>query len=292
MKENKDNQEEKIIQELEKVKTEVVNYPGKKYYRISVNQVKEIGGKFQLLGREIEILALKSDLIPERYHRNLGVISPLEQVRLLEAKVAIIGLGGLGGTILELLTRLGIGKLIIADQDIIAESNLNRQILSKENNLGKSKVEVAIKRAKEINSSIEVIGHAVSVKADNASKIIEGAEVVVDALDNVPSRLMLQKACQELHLPLVHGAIAGFNGQLTTVFPEDQGLELIYGANPTDLPERGSEVTWGTPPISPALIASLEAQEVIKILLKRGKLFRNKLLYLDLEEGMAEVLDL
>ncbi len=247
--------------------------------------------KFQLPSRKIEILALQNNIIPERYQRNLGVINPSEQLRLLKSKVAIIGAGGLGGTVLELLSRMGIGELIIADKDIIEDSNLNRQILSNEINLGQDKAEVAIRRIKEINSSVEITGHSVFIDSKNVKRIIEGADVVVDALDNLPVRFMLQGACRELNIPLVHGAIAGFNGQLTTIFPQDKGLELIYGSN-KNLPEHGSEVTLGAPTVTPALIASLEAQEVIKILLKRGKLFRNKLLYLDIENGTMEILKL
>jgi molybdopterin/thiamine biosynthesis adenylyltransferase len=292
MKENTKNEKEEVIfKELEKKRKEKTNSSGKKYFSVSVNQVKEIAFKYKVKTREIEILALHNNIIPERYQRNLGVISPLEQVKLLQSKVAIIGAGGLGGTILELLTRIGIGKLIIADKDIIVDSNLNRQILSNETNLGQSKTDAAVKRVKEINSSVEIVGHSVFINSDNIKKIIKRVEVVVDALDNLPSRFVLQKACQNLKIPLVHGAIAGFNGQLTTIFPEDKGLELIYGSN-TDLPEHGSEVELGAPTVTPALIASLEAQEVIKILLKRGKLFRNKLLYLDIEDGTVEILNL
>ena len=287
----KNEKEETILKELEKIKKETINSSGKKYYSISVKQVKEIAGKFQTKSREIEISSLQNNIIPERYQRNLGVISPSEQAKLLQSKIVIIGAGGLGGTVLELLTRMGIGKLIIADKDIIVDSNLNRQILSTETNLGQSKTEVAVKRVKEINSSVEIIGHSVFINSDNVEKIIEGAEVVVDALDNLPSRFVLQKACRVLKIPLVHGAIAGFNGQLTTIFPEDKGLKLIYGSN-KNLPEHGSEVILGAPTVTPAIIASLEAQEVIKILLKRGKLFRNRLLYLDIEEGTIEILNL
>ena len=292
MKENMKNGKEKIIfKELEKIKKEAINSSGEKYYNISTDQVKNLAQKFKLPGREIEILALQNNIIPERYHRNLGAISLSEQVKLLQSKVVIIGAGGLGGTVLELLARMGIGELIIADKDIIGDSNLNRQILSTETNLGQSKTEVAVKRVKEINSSIEIVGHSVFINSDNVEKIIEGAEVVIDALDNLPSRFVLQKACRDLKIPLVHGAIAGFNGQLTTIFPQDKGLELIYGSN-RDLPEHGSEAELGAPTVTPALIASLEAQEVVKILLKRGKLFRNKLLYLDIEDGTIEVLNL
>jgi len=292
MKKNMKNEKEEIIlKELEKTKKEAINSSGKKYYNISLKKIKEIAGKFQTKSREVEILALQNNIIPKRYQRNLGVVSPSEQVKLLQSKVAIIGTGGLGGTVLELLSRMGIGKLIIADKDIIGDSNLNRQILSTETNSGQSKTEVAVKRVKEINSSIEITGHSVFIDSDNVKKIIKGAGVVVDALDNLPSRFVLQRACQDLKIPLVHGAIAGFNGQLTTIFPEDKGLELIYGSD-KDLPEHGSEVILGAPTVTPALIASLEAQEVIKILLKRGKLFRNRLLYLDIEEGTMEILNL
>ena len=292
MKENMKNEKEEIIlKELEKIKEEAIDSVGKKYYSILVKQVKEIARKFQTKSREIEIFALQNNIIPERYQRNLGVVIPSEQAKLLQSKVAIIGAGGLGGTVLELLARMGIGKLIIVDKDLIVDSNLNRQILSTEKNLGQSKTEFAVKRVKEINSSIEIVGYSVFINSDNVKKVIEGAEVVVDALDNLPSRFVLQKACRDLKIPLVHGAIAGFNGQLTTIFPEDKGLELIYGSD-RDLPEHGSEVELGAPTVTPALIASLEAQEVVKILLKRGKLFRNRLLYLDIEEGTMEILNL
>ncbi len=287
----KNEKEETILKELKKKRKEAINSSGEKYYNVSVNQVKKIARKFQTKSREIEISALQNNITPERYQRNLGVISPSEQAKLLQSKVVIIGAGGLGGTVLELLTRMGIGELIIADKDLIVDNNLNRQILSTEKNLGQSKTEFAVKRVKEINSSVEIIGHSVFINSDNVKKIIEGAEVVVDALDNLPSRFVLQKACRDLKIPLVHGAIAGFNGQLTTIFPEDKGLELIYGSD-RDLPEHGSEAELGAPTVTPTLIASLEAQEVVKILLKRGKLFRNRLLYLDIVEGTMEILNL
>jgi len=287
----KNGKEKIILEKLEKIKEEAINSSGKKYYFISVKQIGEITCKFQTKFREVEILALRNNIIPERYQRNLGVLNSSEQIKLLQSKVAIIGAGGLGGTVLECLARMGIGELIIADKDRMADSNLNRQILSTETNLGQIKTEVAIKRIKEVNSSVEIIGHPVFINSDNVDKIIEGAEVVVDAVDNLPSRFVLQKACRNLKIPLVHGAIAGFNGQLTTIFQEDKGLELIYGLE-GDLPEHGSEAELGAPTMIPALIASLEAQEVVKILLKRGKLFRNKLLYLDIEEGTIEILNL
>jgi len=131
----KNEKEKTILKELKKTKKEAVNSSGEKYYNITVKQI-ETAGKFQTTSREVEILALQNNIIPKRYQRNLGVISPSEQIKLLQSKVAIIGAGGLGGTVLELLVRMGIGELIIADKDIIGDSNLNRQILSTETNLG------------------------------------------------------------------------------------------------------------------------------------------------------------
>jgi len=283
--------EKKILQELTKVKTESRDFLGKTGYTVSVNQIKVIANRFLVPNQEIEVLALREKIIPERYHCNLGVFSPAEQIKLIRSKVTIIGLGGLGGTILELLARVGIGELVVVDKDVIGESNLNRQILSRETNLGEEKIKAALERVKEINSSIQVTGYAVFINADNVKEFIKGADVVVDALDNLPSRFVLEEACRKLKIPLVHGAIAGFNGQLMTIFPEDKGLELIYGTR-QGLPEQGSEIRWGAPTITPTMIASLEAQEVIKILLKRGELFRNRLLYLDIENGTIEILNL
>ena len=287
-----ENKKEKIIlEELEKTKKESINSSGDKYYSILIDQVKNLARKFQLPNKEIEIFALRSNIIPERYHRNLGVISTSEQVKLLNSKVAIIGVGGLGGMVLELLVRVGVGEIIIVDKDFITDSNLNRQILTTEINLSAEKISVAIQRAKEINSDIKITGHPVFINLENIEKIINGVEVVVDALDNLTSRFVLQKACRKLKIPLVHGAVAGFSGQLTTIFPQDKGLELIYGTD-KDLPDHGSEAKLGAHTVIPAIFGSLEAQEVIKILLKKGKLFRNKLLYLDIEEGIIETINL
>jgi molybdopterin/thiamine biosynthesis adenylyltransferase len=287
----KNKKEAIILKEIEKAKKETVASSGKKYFNILINQIKNISYKYGYNPQEIEILALKNNIIPERYHRNLGVLNLSEQIKLLQSKVAIIGAGGLGGMVLELLARMGIGELIIADKDIIRDSNLNRQLLSTELNLGTEKIKAAIKRVEEINSSVKINGYSVFINANNVKDIIQGVEVVVDALDNLPSRFILQHACQSLKIPLVHGAVAGFHGQLTTIFPEDKGLELIYGSK-EKLPERGSEVELGAPAVIPSLIAAWEAQEVIKILLKRGKLFRNKLLYLNIEEGTIDILNL
>lgn len=280
-----------IINELKKIK-EISNYDKeKKYFLILSKDINQIARKFNCPSREVEIIALSEGMIPLRYKRNLGSISISEQIKLLCSRVAVIGSGGLGGNILELLVRLGVGELIVIDGDKFNESNLNRQILCTEENIGKSKVDEAVKRIKKINSGIKIKGYALFINSKNIQEIIQGADLAVDALDNIPSRFILEKACREIKIPLVHGAVDGFNGQVGTIFPQDKGLELIYGSSKEFNKQKGIS-GLSVPTITPALIASLQVEEVVKILLQRGKLLRNKLLYINLEEHDIEILKL
>lgn len=280
-----------IIDELTKIKGKLNYNKEKKYFLISAKEIKQITQKFNCPCREIEIIALKEGIIPLRYQKNLGSITVFEQIKLLRSSVAVIGAGGLGGNILELLSRLGIGELIIVDGDKFNESNLNRQLLSTEENIGKSKVKEAIERIKKINSGIEVTGYRLFIDSENIKEIIQGIDLVIDALDNIPSRFILEKACRELKITLVHGAVEGFNGQVSTIFPEDRGLELIYGSL-KELNGQKKAANLSVPAVTPALIASLQVEEVVKILLQKGKLLRNKLLYINLEDCDIEILKL
>ena len=127
--------------------------------------------------------------------------------------------------------------------------------------------------------------------AENADRIITGADVVVDCLDTLKTRFVLEKAARAAKIPLVSAAIAGTYGQITTIFPEDPGLSLIYG--PEDqVPAKGAEATLGTLPYTAMMMASLECSEITKILLKRGTLLRNRLLVMDLMDNAVEVLSL
>ncbi len=235
---------------------------------------------------EIYIAALEQGVWPYRYLRNRDIFSVTDQLRLARSRVAVIGAGGLGGTVILLLARIGIGALTVADGDVFDETNLNRQALSDMSNLGLSKAEQADARVDAINPAVEMTTHQTLVGPDNIESILTGAQVVVDALDNIPDRLMLGGAARNLNLPLVHGALAGFDGQVMTVFPDDQGLERIYGGaeNLKGSPER-PEAVLGVPALTPAIVATLQVMEVIKILLDRGRLIRNRMLHVDLEGG-------
>lgn len=246
----------------------------------------EISHHFGISPREAEIAALEAGVVPIRYLRNMGVLGLEGQWRLLRSCVGICGLGGLGGFVVELLARLGIGRLVLVDGDVFTEHNLNRQFLCTQESLGAYKVEVSVKRVREVNPSVEVTAYRLFFQGQE--DIFRGTDVVVDALDHIPPRLALQNHCAALGIPLVHGAIAGLSGQVMTVFPGDRGLAALYPPGA----ERGVEQEMGNPAFTPAVVASLQAAEVVKVLCGKGEPVRNGFLFVDLEEGRFEFIPL
>lgn len=223
-----------------------------------------------------------------RYLRNFSTISKEENALLRQSKVCVIGCGGLGGYIIEMLGRIGIGTITVVDGDVFEESNLNRQILADENTIGSSKAKVAKERMAIVNSDINIIPIVDFIDESNAESILSGHKVIIDALDNIPSRLILQDACEKLQLPLVHGAIAGWYGQVSTILPGDFTLNKIYGENTS----KGVEKELGNPSFTPALISSIQVSEVVKLLINRGDLLRNKLLFINTLEQEYNVINL
>lgn len=221
-----------------------------------------------------------------RYDRNMLCLSEEENSSLRNKIVAVVGCGGLGGYIIEMLGRLGVGKIIAVDGDVFEETNLNRQILSNVENMGKPKALEAWERMKLVNPDIELLPVYNRINEDNAKTILQKAQVVVDALDNVSGRISLQKACEELNIPLVHGAIAGWYAQITTILPGDKSLDKIY----SDVREVKNPL--GNPSFTPALTASIEVAEVLKLLIGRGELLRNKMLFINLLNNSYEMIEL
>jgi molybdopterin/thiamine biosynthesis adenylyltransferase len=271
---------------------QAANFPDNTpYRRLSVAQIRALAEQTGSSGRIIEIAALENGIVPERYARNLRTFSPADQATLLKSHVGVVGLGGLGGTVTEILARMGVGRLTLIDGDRFEDSNLNRQLLSTVANLSRSKAEAAAERVGVINPSTMVVVHPCFLTAHNAAELLAGCQVVVDCLDNLRTRFAVEDACRLIGSPMVSAAVAGASGHLTAVFPEDRGLRLVYG-EPHDLPLKGAETTLGTVPYSVAFLASLECAEVAKILLGRGSLLRDKLLVADLTEGIIEVMNL
>ncbi|MCJ7515729.1 MAG: HesA/MoeB/ThiF family protein [Dehalococcoidia bacterium] len=264
---------------------------GNKCPAIGLKALTFISREQKISVKDAETAALKNGIVPWRYLRNIGTIGLDGQLKLLQSSVAVVGAGGLGGTIIELLARQGIGHIIIIDNDRFTEQNLNRQLMSTEKNLGKYKALMAAKRVAQINSAVTVTTLLEKLTGENARRLLKGARVVADALDNLPSRFAVEDACRSLRIPLVHGTIAGFLGQLTTIFPEDAGLRCIYGSA-GGFPEQGIEARIGNPSATPSIIAAWQVQEIVKIITGIGKLLRNSLLLLDMMEGSAERIEL
>ena len=223
----------------------------------------------------------------DRYSKN-GIFSELEQSMIKKSKVCLIGCGGLGGNILEMLLRLGVGSITIVDGDVFDQSNLNRQLLSNVENMQKSKVVEGVKRAKLVNPEIEVLPIQDSLNEENARDLISSHDVVIDALDNISTRFILQKACEEEKIPLVHGAVAGWYGQVTTILPGNKSFNKIY----PDRLKKGLEDKLGTPSFTPMLVASAQVSEVVKLLIGRGEILSNKVLYIDTIDNEYFIIDL
>ena len=213
----------------------------------------------------------------KRYEKNIPSLSHSECELLTTKHVCVIGCGGLGGYVVELLARLGVGRITVVDPDHFTESNLNRQLFSTEENLGVLKVLAARDRIRVVNPNtvLNAVPHALN--EGTAAALLSGCDVVVDALDNVPSRLILANHCQKLGIPLIHGAAEGWCGQ-TTTFTKGKGMELLY----PDGIETEVEPEMGTLPFATAMTASIQCAEAVKLLTGRTTNLSGRLLQFDL----------
>jgi len=211
--------------------------------------------------RRAEALACSLGHMPVRYRYNEGTLGCLGQQRLLEATAMIVGLGGLGGYVLEQLARCGLGRMVAVDPDRFEVTNLNRQLLADHTSIGLPKVEMASKRVAAVNRAVEFIGLEVRVE-DLPEAAYDGVELIFDCLDQVPSRLRLEDAGTRLNIPIVHGAIGGWYGQIALVAPASGILTALYGTK-----EAGIEKNLGNPAFTPAVTASLMVSEGVKVLL-------------------------
>ena len=267
-------------------------YPdGTAYRSIAAGEVMRLSAEMGLGGREIELAAIAENVVPERYARNQRSFSLQDQAALLNAEITVIGLGGLGGAVTEILARMGVGGLTLVDGDSFEDSNLNRQFLSTCDGLGRSKTEAARRRVAAINPSVEVKSCQRFLDAQNGHTFLSNAHLAVDCLDNLPARFWLESACRVKGCPLVSAAVAGATGHVTTIFPADKGLRLIYG-DPQQVPLKGAEASLGTLPYAVTSLAALECAEVVKIILKKGNLLRNKLLIADFNTAQFDVMKL
>ena len=210
-----------------------------------------------------------------RYLRNHPAISEHEQELINKKKVIVVGCGGLGGFIIENLLRLGVGEITAVDGDTFQISNLNRQLLSTELALGTPKALSAMERAMMVNPTISFHAKELYLNEANAEEILEGQDLVIDALDNVHSRLILADACTKLGIPLIHGAICGWQAQICTVLPGSNILHELYG-------DCGESEDKSSLAFTPALCAAVQTAEAVKLLCGQLGSLENKLAVIDL----------
>ena len=193
----------------------------------------------------------------DRYARNYTSLTKDQQSILRDTTVAIVGLGGLGGYILENLVRLGVKNFHLIDKDVFEITNLNRQLLCTEDNLGKYKAEEAALRARLIQNEVN-LNVFIETLDENSTHILEGSDLVIDGLDSISGKVALEKLCDKMNLPLVHGAISGYFGQVALSTQTNRIVSKIYG-NTEDY-----ENTLGNLPMTCIVTASLQCILALK----------------------------
>jgi adenylyltransferase/sulfurtransferase len=197
------------------------------------------------------------------------------QEKLKQAKVFIAGAGGLGSSVSIYLAVAGVGQIRIVDRDVVELSNLNRQILHWDKDVAKGKAESAGEKLRQMNSDIKIEVIAQNITEDNVLELVGDCHLIVDAMDNFPTRYLLNKAALRKNIPFFHGSVHGLDGMASTIIPRETAcLRCIF-------PEPPPVATFPVVGVTPGIIGCVEATEVIKNILGIGELLKNKLLVWD-----------
>lgn len=252
------------------------------------NVVSVIGGfnKWKNEGREWRIPQVLTAEQRNRYHRHilLPEVGEAGQQKLLEAKVLMLGAGGLGSPAALYLAAAGVGTIGIIDMDVVDASNLQRQILHNLDRIGDRKVDSAKKTLTELNSDVNVVTYDMRLGADNVLDIIDGYDVIVDGTDNFPTRYLVNDASLLKGIPVVHGSIFRFEGQATVFHPYVGPCYrcMIPEPPPAELAPSCAEA--GVLGVLPGIIGSIQAMEAIKLILGLGDSLAGRLLAYDAQE--------
>ncbi len=212
-----------------------------------------------------------------RYDRQIMIrgIGEEGQEKLKKAKIVIAGAGGLGSSVSLYLTAAGVGTIRMIDHDKVELSNLNRQILHWDKDIGRSKAASAVEKLRQLNQDVKIEAVDEMITEDNVLQLVNGFDLIVDAMDNLPTRFLLNKAAIDQNIPLFHGAVYGFEGRVMTVIPGKTAcLRCVYRGLP---PEEKFPVIG----VTPAVIGCIQATEVVKYIVGIGKLLTNRLLDYD-----------
>src|SRR5579875_836193 len=222
-----------------------------------------------------------------RYHRHLLLpeVGPAGQQRLLDAKVLLLGAGGLGSPAALYLAAAGVGTIGIIDMDVVDASNLQRQVLHNMERVGERKVDSAKKTLTAMNPDVKVVTYDVRLGADNILDIIDGYDVIVDGTDNFPTRYLVNDASLVKRIPVVHGSIFRFEGQVTVFSPYEGPCYRCFVPEPPPAELAPSCAEAGVLGVLPGIIGSIQAMEALKLLLGLGEPLIGRLLAYDaLEE--------
>ena len=233
---------------------------------------------------KIEHIELSSQDL-QRYSRQIMLeeIGFIGMEKLRNSKVCVVGVGGIGNPVVTQLTAMGVGKIRIVDRDVVEISNLHRQHLYTEQDIGKVKVEAAIEHLKRRNTDVEIEALPISITTYTAENIVKGFDVVIDALDSIDARYALNDACIKQHIPLIYAGALGMLGSVCTILPNESAcLRCIFPAlSEDDMPTCSTE---GVHPSILYLVGGIQVSEAIKILLGQKPSLVNTLLYIDLNE--------
>lgn len=224
---------------------------------ISHAGVMLVAGYYEVTAIKAMQLCLSQGYWPLRFARNAGVFSATEQSALLSAHVFIAGCGGLGGHAATLLARAGVGAFSLCDGDTFSESNLNRQLLCHEDNLGKNKAEITAAEIAAIASHTQVKVLPFMLDSGNVEAAIAKTNIIIDCLDSLPARTLLLQAAAQKNIPFVHGAIAGHEGFISLVRQGEDTLRVLYGDTPPQKQDC-AEYVLGVPTVTPAATAALQ----------------------------------
>ncbi|HWR04734.1 MAG TPA: ThiF family adenylyltransferase [Humidesulfovibrio sp.] len=234
----------------------------------------------------VERAALKLGVLPERYLRNHDTYSLGEQLSLLSSRAALVGLGGLGGYVLELLARAGVGHIRAADGDEFVASNLNRQLYATRRSLGGYKAAAAAARLKQVNPAVDFEPVAKFLDEADMGRFISGAQLCLDALGGLKDRAALARQAAQAGIPLLTAAVAGQSGLVALVLPGQKCPSDFFGAG------AGAEDSQGTPAPAVATAASIMAGEAVNILCGREPRLAGKMLVFDLAQMSFETVAL
>ncbi len=211
--------------------------------------------------------------------RQKGILDENQQIKLKNSKITVIGCGGIGGATLEMLARMGCEKLRIVDKDVFEITNINRQLMSSMENIGRPKTQATAEKLLSINPHLEIESFNEELNDKNVIKILEGSQIIIDALDNLLTRIIVSRCAINLNIPFIHGAIHGTMGQISVFTNSTPSYEELF-----KLPSKGKELTEQTiarvlnlnkevPPVIgpvPNIVGCLQAFEAVKLINEKG----------------------